>query len=740
MIFKPFVKVIYSISLTQVALLLLAMYLLTYSGKFHGIDEIAAHVTLESLWREQTLAVPQFQWAQDWTPTHVAIGDDGQLYSKRGLAYTLSFFPFWVIAQFTSAFGSIQMTALASLFATLLTAIILMRLTIKLGASSHKAALIGLLYGLTTLAWPYARLHYSEPFIALCWISVFWWVVDSYLPTSKSTSATNSTIHNKNNKNSAFVLSQNPPRQRAAFYSGLMIGVGLLIHSANGVVLGVLGMWWLWQAWQTRRWSLVAAFIGGVLPFLLLLGGLNWWRFGSPLSGSYTSPEERFVWDYGASLPALLFSPNKGIVWFSPVVVVALAGWAGFWRATRSLALLVLLWSGMVVVLYGGWFMWWGGWSYGPRYLLPLIPLLLLPLVWYPQSKAANTFLLLAGVWGFVVNGLGAVVDFNLPLVLLAQEGISDGSVIWNWHQAAPLAHARLLLQGQSDLAWWAPAPDWPILLAFIFTMILTFFWQKNRIVHTLCLFLLILIALVGISRHPWHETDQTLHELNETIANESTISDRVLVELVPYYNYFAFIQSWMNRYQASPPYRTVLRGKPLQDEMLPTEGTLWLVLERTPPGDLASESERWLLERMAFLDERWFGEFRLVRLLPLSPQQSFSDSVRYTTGVTLSTALDYHNEFAIATLRWQIEENLNEEWKVFVQVLDANGQLVAQHDQLPHNGLSSTTTWAPGQATQTAYALPATADETIIVGLYNPLTGERMRLATENADFVVVD
>lgn len=712
MIFKPFVKVIYSLSLTQVALFLLAIYLLTYSGKFHGIDEIAAHVTLESLWREQSLAVPQFQWAQDWTPTHVAIGDDGQLYSKRGLAYTLAFFPFWVIAQFTSAFGSIQMTALASLFATLLTAIILMRLTMKLGASSQKAALIGLLYGLTTLAWPYARLHYSEPFIALCWISVFWWVVNSH----------------------------NEPAQRAAFYSGVMIGVGLLIHSANGVVLGVLGMWWLWQTWQTRRWSLVGAFIGGVLPFLLLLGGLNWWRFGSPLSGSYTSPEERFVWDYGASLPGLLFSPSKGIVWFSPVVVIALAGWRGFWRATRSLALLVLLWSGAVVLLYGGWFMWWGGWSYGARYLVPLVPLLLLPLVWYPQNKMANTLLLLAGLWGFVVNGLGAVVDFNLPLVLLAQEGISDASVIWNWHEAAPLAHARLLLQGQSDLAWWAPVPDWPILLAFMFTMILTFFRQKNRIVHTLCLFLLILIALVGISRHPWHETDQTLGQLSATIHNEATIEDRVLVELVPYYDYFAFIQSWMNRYQASPPYRTVLRGKPLQDEVLPTEGALWFVLERTPPGDLASESERWLLERMAFLDERWFGEFRLVRLLPLSPQQSFSNPVRYTSGVTLSTALDYHNEFAIITLSWQTEEKLAEEWKVFVQVLDANGQLVAQHDQLPHNGLTPTTTWAPSQAIQTAYALPATANETIVVGLYNSLTGERMQLATENADFVVVD
>lgn len=708
MIFKAFIKVIDSLSVTQVALLLLAMYLLTYSGKFHGIDEIAAYVTVESLWREQTLAVPQFQWAQGWTPTHVAIGHDAQLYSKRGFAYSLAFLPFWLIAQFTSAFGSVQMTALAALLATGLTALILMHLSIKLGASSQKAALIGLLYGLSTLAWPYARLHYSEPFIALCWISVLWWLVG---------------------------LSR-----QAAFFSGMIIGVGLLIHSANGVVLGVLGIWWLWHAWQTKRWSLVGAFIVGVLPCLLLLGALNWWRFGSPLSGSYTSPEERFVWDYGASLPALLLSPSKGIIWFAPVVVLALAGWRGFWRANRSLALLLLLWSGVVVALYGGWFMWWGGWSYGPRYLVPLMPLLLLPLVWYPEGNVPKMLLLVGGIWGLVVNGLGAVVDFNLPLVLLAQEGLSDASIMWTWQEAAPLAHARLLLQGQIDLAWWTPAPDWPILSVLLATMLLLLFWQKSRMVHIICLFLLISTALIGISRHTWHETDQTLAQVSQTIANEATIDDQVLVELVPYYDYFTFIQAWMNRYQAPPPYRTVLRGTPLQEEILPTEGALWLVLERTPPGDLASESERWLLERMAFLDEQWVGQVRLVRLLPLSSQQTFSAPVEYTSGVTLATALEYRHQFALVTLKWQTKQELSEEWKVFVQVLDTNGQLVAQHDQLPHNGLTPTTTWIPNQPIQMAYALPATPNETIIVGLYNSQTGERMQLTDEQGDFVVVE
>jgi mannosyltransferase len=82
-------------------------------------------------------------------------------------------------------------------------------------------------------------------------------------------------------------------------------------------------------------------------------------------------------------------------------------------------------------------------------------------------------------------------------------------------------------------------------------------------------------------------------------------------------------------------------------------------------------------------------------------------------------------------TLFWRADAPLAERYKVFVHLLDSNGQLVAQVDREPGADLLLTTSWQPGQLIVDRYGVPlpaqtATGRYALFVGLYR-LDGQRL-------------
>jgi hypothetical protein len=103
----------------------------------------------------------------------------------------------------------------------------------------------------------------------------------------------------------------------------------------------------------------------------------------------------------------------------------------------------------------------------------------------------------------------------------------------------------------------------------------------------------------------------------------------------------------------------------------------------------------------------------------------------------------------ASVTLYWQTDSRLQENYVVFVQVLSAEGVLVAQKDNEPGEGQHPTSIWEPGQVVADSYQIPIAGDLAgfkyqIIVGMYTwpalerlavsvggQVVGDRYRLAT---------
>jgi hypothetical protein len=91
----------------------------------------------------------------------------------------------------------------------------------------------------------------------------------------------------------------------------------------------------------------------------------------------------------------LLFDGEVGLVWFTPWIVLVPLALVRFWKVRPLecvLSLAILLESVLFFACYAAWH---GGWSYGPRLLVPSLPFAALPLVvlferWRQNRAAAR--------------------------------------------------------------------------------------------------------------------------------------------------------------------------------------------------------------------------------------------------------------------------------------------------------------------------------------------------------------
>ncbi len=154
----------------SVGLFLFAVYLLSYRGGFHSVDEVSMFAVTESLVKFGRLNTDQIAWTQWTTSQREAqgfFGVDGHVYSKKGLALSLAMAPLYALGLATPGLGMLQAASLANAILTAATAGLLFGLVRRLGYDERVAAGVALLYGLATIAWVYSKYLFSEPLAAL---------------------------------------------------------------------------------------------------------------------------------------------------------------------------------------------------------------------------------------------------------------------------------------------------------------------------------------------------------------------------------------------------------------------------------------------------------------------------------------------------------------------------------------------------------------------------------------------
>jgi hypothetical protein len=168
---------------------------------------------------------------------------------------------------------------------------------------------------------------------------------------------------------------------RTAAMLSLAAAIAVAIRPTNVLLVGPLSMLALWKRPRLAvALVLPAAIIGAVLLtynlyyFDNILGGYG------EFAASHAAGHETFnSGQFGVALTGLLFSPGRGLFFYFPFAAVALAvvvTQPSLLRQPLPAALAFSILS--IVTLFSFYVDWMAGWSFGPRYLTEIEPLILI--------------------------------------------------------------------------------------------------------------------------------------------------------------------------------------------------------------------------------------------------------------------------------------------------------------------------------------------------------------------------
>jgi len=152
--------------------------------------------------------------------------------------------------------------------------------------------------------------------------------------------------------------------------AGLAYGIATVIRPTEAIVaaFGALVMW--------RRKKFLP-YIGWGLPAVAFLVAYNVLVFGT-IRQSYPDSDLSFSFPPPGWL-GLLVSPSRGLFVYSPVLLFAVIGFIMAWRSRSDRAASLVRDASLgvagVYAVYASIGYWWGGWTYGNRYLSDAAPL-----------------------------------------------------------------------------------------------------------------------------------------------------------------------------------------------------------------------------------------------------------------------------------------------------------------------------------------------------------------------------
>lgn len=169
-----------------------------------------------------------------------------------------------------------------------------------------------------------------------------------------------------------------------------------------------------------RRASAGLAVVGAAAAVLV---AFNWYWFGQVLGGAHALqhaalPSHDVTGDVGTSpwsaAAGLLVSPNRGLIVFSPVALLVLPGVARLWRASMHGERWWLAAAVVQFVGYSFYSVWWGGHTYGPRYLMdvmiPMAPFGAAGMAWVTARRWRTVLASATLAYSILVAGTGAFV------------------------------------------------------------------------------------------------------------------------------------------------------------------------------------------------------------------------------------------------------------------------------------------------------------------------------------------
>ncbi len=755
----------------RVGLFLFSLYLLSYRGGFHSVDEVSMFSVTESMVKfgqVNTNSIAWTQWATTQAEAQGFFGNDGQLYSKKGLALSLAQAPLYGLAFYLPSLGMLQTVSLLNAFITALTGSLILMFLWRLGYSPSTAVTVSLIFGTATIAAVYAKYLFSEP------LAGFLLLLAAYM---------------------LFTYRQEGGLRHVVI-AGLAAGLAVLTRANNLFLLPIFGVYLLYTVHSLRSprnvWLPVVVFTLSVGYVGILLMFYNDIRAGDPFQTGYDLT--LFSPNVLLGLYKLLFSPLRGLFIYSPILLLSLPGWWLFRKTHSAEAWLFIGLIGFTLALFSAWSSG-EGLSWGSRFLVPLVPffaIALAPLISKinePKNYNSRLIFYVLGFASFIVQFMAVAIN---PWVFLNQIQTKFGGQFFLEKTAALYDFRYSQIVGQieswsvqnSDVAWWQPwgfdglafglslglvilagaqlpylwggFPRWiricnpyPIFRRFVIARRITnslsircgLQIRNEQLLKATSLFTLLLIYLLMMR---YNTTDQQFGAPNDAysralnVAISQTGVDVPILTVAPYHYHVP-----MNRFKSAVPLIGFAQQKsPMPETALPllkngtANQTAWLVTVGFPPSSRDNAVEQWLTFNAYKAEEKWFDDVRLIRYSTTEPTMSRFVNIKIGEEIRLLEVQWHQNRQAgqllSAKFVWRAFRRPSADYNLFLQLLTVNGVLVAQHDNPPNGGYTPTSAWFAGESVVSRHALVlppnlSAGEYRLIAGLYNPTNGQRL-------------
>jgi hypothetical protein len=344
----------------------------------------------------------------------------------------------------TSAQGLVAMSYFVTIFAVALpmaaACAALFLIALQLGCGANAAAFGALALGLATPMWAYSTLFWGHSLAGACLVFGF-----------------------------AFALRLRRIQSHARDVL-LGLAVGLTAGWATvteypaapaAIIIAVLALALVCKDGPARRWRTSAGIVIGASACIAVLFIYQFLVFGSAFQPSYSYyPAGAFPWMkrgyMGVTYPRidvalkLVFGCRRGLLFVAPAALAAPFGlrWLGKQPSSRPAAAAAAAIAAYYFLFNSSIIAWTGGWSYGPRYLAPGLPLLCVGLAaaWSRARPFCRSLLALAAAFGgiFCLMAVSTTAqppdEFGCPLFQLFWPSFWAGKLSLNQQSMLTIA------------------------------------------------------------------------------------------------------------------------------------------------------------------------------------------------------------------------------------------------------------------------------------------------------------
>jgi hypothetical protein len=456
---------------TKLALLLFVFFfslnILTSGGHFDWWDGTEAFLVTESMALKNTAkldpTVPSvkelgfyvnytvyankaIQSGNNTDPSNVTLEP---VYTVRSLLLSALGIPFYYLGL---VLDLSPITTVALLFNPLiisLTAVVIFCTSVEVHGSRKIAFLLSLIFSVCSFVWPYNSTFWVQPLQALTLaLSVYLIIRTQHYDRAYLCHYTDIKLNHKR-----FFFSAS---------AGFFLGLSIFAHPTSLIFLPALLIFSFFRVMRHDLKNFILLVM--VLSAMLLLVGLvNYLRFNSFTEfgyGYFSTLEAHNGW---AGLVGLLISPGAGLVFYLPLAVLLPLGAKYMYNRNAALFFLCAYiiaanWIYVGTLSFGAEpISWSGGVAWGPRYLIPVLPFIMIILgfvIVHANKKRPflrSTVIILC-VAGFYVNLTGILIWFQYGLMYgWLQEGLaaypnSLDIITWYPPYSPVVLHTKALL------------------------------------------------------------------------------------------------------------------------------------------------------------------------------------------------------------------------------------------------------------------------------------------------------